>query len=124
MVADTANGGGTHPNPDRPGAVYYSEKTAALAPVPPVEIERDNGYAASEMGESVQSVHSSARESVHSEARDSVDAPISKHATPRARGSAAGVIHGDEPLPSRRQAGPDTPLGRKNTRDFGHQALW
>jgi hypothetical protein len=40
------------------------------------------------------------------------------------RPSAAGIIHGDEPIPERRIAGSDTPQGMKNIRDFGHQSIW
>jgi hypothetical protein len=91
--------------------VFYSEKTEALSPV---SSDPDNGYAASETGESVRST-----------AVESVSLSSNReHSTPRARGMASGIIHGDAPLPTRREAGPDTPLGRKNKRDFGHQALW
>jgi hypothetical protein len=38
--------------------------------------------------------------------------------------SVGGIIHGDMPLPHRAAAPPDTPQGRKNTRDFGHQSIW
>ncbi|CAD6194278.1 unnamed protein product [Caenorhabditis auriculariae] len=38
--------------------------------------------------------------------------------------SAAGIIHNNETSAARRTADPDTPLGRKNTRDFGHQQIW
>uniref|UniRef100_A0A1I7XA46 Alpha-tubulin N-acetyltransferase n=1 Tax=Heterorhabditis bacteriophora TaxID=37862 RepID=A0A1I7XA46_HETBA len=38
--------------------------------------------------------------------------------------SAGGIIHGTSELPARREAGPDTPLDRKNKRDFGHQSIW
>ncbi|KAK6049265.1 hypothetical protein COOONC_13230 [Cooperia oncophora] len=38
--------------------------------------------------------------------------------------SVAGLLHGDLPPEFRRIAAPDTPLDRKNRRDFGHQSIW
>ncbi|KAK6032524.1 hypothetical protein OSTOST_01286 [Ostertagia ostertagi] len=38
--------------------------------------------------------------------------------------SVAGLLHGDMGPEFRRIAAPDTPLDRKNRRDFGHQSLW
>jgi len=40
------------------------------------------------------------------------------------RSTAAGIIHGTEALPIRTDAAPETPQGRKNIRDYGHQSLW
>jgi len=40
------------------------------------------------------------------------------------RSTAAGIIHGTESLPMRMEAGPATPHGMKNKRDYGHQSLW
>ncbi|KHJ94432.1 hypothetical protein OESDEN_05640 [Oesophagostomum dentatum] len=36
----------------------------------------------------------------------------------------AGLLHGDVAPELRRIAAPDTPLDRKNRRDFGHQSIW
>ncbi|ETN85004.1 hypothetical protein NECAME_01566 [Necator americanus] len=36
----------------------------------------------------------------------------------------AGLLHGNLTPELRRVAAPDTPLDRKNRRDFGHQSLW
>ncbi|KJH41544.1 hypothetical protein DICVIV_12479 [Dictyocaulus viviparus] len=38
--------------------------------------------------------------------------------------SVAGILHGDLTAQKQRIVGPDTPLDRKNRRDFGHQSLW
>nr|CDJ95130.1 Protein of unknown function DUF738 domain containing protein [Haemonchus contortus] len=38
--------------------------------------------------------------------------------------SVAGLLHGDLPPELRRIAAPDTPMDRKNRRDFGHQSIW
>ncbi|CAJ0610031.1 unnamed protein product [Cylicocyclus nassatus] len=40
------------------------------------------------------------------------------------RDSVAGLLHGDTAPEFRRIPAPDTPLDRKNRRDFGHQSLW
>uniref|UniRef100_A0AC34RHD1 Alpha-tubulin N-acetyltransferase n=1 Tax=Panagrolaimus sp. JU765 TaxID=591449 RepID=A0AC34RHD1_9BILA len=37
---------------------------------------------------------------------------------------AGNLIHGRGPAPTRVEAGPDTPRGRKNTRDFGHSNIF
>ncbi|RCN23728.1 hypothetical protein ANCCAN_30584 [Ancylostoma caninum] len=36
----------------------------------------------------------------------------------------AGLLHGNMTPELRRIAAPDTPLDRKNRRDFGHQSIW
>ncbi|CAJ0935535.1 unnamed protein product, partial [Mesorhabditis belari] len=40
------------------------------------------------------------------------------------RVSAAALIHGDVAPEIRPDPGPETPMGRKNTRDFGHTRIW
>ncbi|VDM76587.1 unnamed protein product [Strongylus vulgaris] len=44
--------------------------------------------------------------------------------TDNAVDSVAGLLHGDTTPELRRIAAPDTPLDRKNRRDFGHQSIW
>ncbi|WKY15340.1 hypothetical protein Q1695_000657 [Nippostrongylus brasiliensis] len=58
------------------------------------------------------------------------NAEITPHSSPAkdinsvSKDSVAGLLHGDLPPEYRRIAAPDTPLDRKNRRDFGHQSLW
>ena len=40
------------------------------------------------------------------------------------RDLAGQIIHGTTELPARNPAGPNTPQGRKVTRDYGHQQIW
>ncbi|GMT03449.1 hypothetical protein PENTCL1PPCAC_25623 [Pristionchus entomophagus] len=47
-----------------------------------------------------------------------------RHAYSYRGDSASGIIHGTAATPSRPNYAPDTPQGRKNTRDFGHTSLW
>ncbi|GMR33861.1 hypothetical protein PMAYCL1PPCAC_04056, partial [Pristionchus mayeri] len=47
-----------------------------------------------------------------------------RHAYSHRGDTASGIIHGTAPVPTRPNYAPDTPQGRKNTRDFGHTSLW
>ncbi|KHN86403.1 Alpha-tubulin N-acetyltransferase 2 [Toxocara canis] len=42
----------------------------------------------------------------------------------RMHDSVAGIMYGGSSIPKRVLAAPDTPQGRKNARDFGHQTIW
>uniref|UniRef100_A0A0K0DZ97 Alpha-tubulin N-acetyltransferase n=1 Tax=Strongyloides stercoralis TaxID=6248 RepID=A0A0K0DZ97_STRER len=56
--------------------------------------------------------------------------PISESSTPRStnqryrRSQAAEIIHGSIEVPRKVEMDPNTPLGRKNIRDFTHTQIW
>uniref|UniRef100_A0A915D9V9 N-acetyltransferase domain-containing protein n=1 Tax=Ditylenchus dipsaci TaxID=166011 RepID=A0A915D9V9_9BILA len=54
------------------------------------------------------------------------DGSHSELTSPRAceKDSVGGLIHGDQKMDSKVEAAKDSPQGRKNTRDFGHQSIW
>ncbi|GMT33314.1 hypothetical protein PFISCL1PPCAC_24611, partial [Pristionchus fissidentatus] len=75
-------------------------------------------------GRGFQSHSMSEKQSSRPNSRSSSISASPRHCFSHRGDSASGIIHGTAPVDARPTYAPDTPQGRKNTRDFGHTSLW